>query len=256
MKAKAFLMCACLLCAGTAIFADESAADMPRWFVGLEGAYAYNMMYSSAGYRPFSEYQGGHGFDIGVPVRFAVFDWLAVQSGVQFIQKNYSYNRTDDDRIYRNWTNSFLEFPILGQVSVGLGNKPLQKQLRLFASVGVELGVWLNQHLKGSQPTQNIPGYDDERAFDTDVLYQSYEEDVAWNDKKDNRFDAALLAGAGVQYNLEPCTFFIEGRFYYGLTDLEKNYQRNQVPHINDTIVISAGVLFNSRIFDIFRGAK
>jgi hypothetical protein len=255
MKTKAVLMGVCLFCLSTALFAEDTATDTPRWFIGVEGGWTYNMIYSSTGYRPFSEYQGGHGFDVGIPIRFVIFDWLAVQSGAQFIQKNYSYIRIDDDKVYRTWTNSFLEFPILGQVSIGLGNKTLQKQLRLFASLGVELGVWLNQHLKGSQPTFNIPGYGDTGRSD-DNYYQGYEEDVPWNDKKDNRFDVALLAGAGAQYSLEPCTFFVEGRFYYGLTDLEKQYQRNQTPHFNDTIVVSAGVLFNSNIFKAFRRTK
>jgi hypothetical protein len=259
MKTKAVLIGVCLFWVSTAIFAEDTPqpaqnGQMPRWFIGVEGAYAYNMMYSSTGYRPFSEYQGGHGFDVGIPVRFVIFDWLAVQSGVQFIQKSYSYIRTDDDRIYRTWTNSFLEFPLLGQVSVGLGSPSLQKRLRLFASAGVELGVWLNQHLKGSQPTDAVPGYGD-TSRPIDIYYQEYEEDVPWNDK-DNRFDAALLAGAGIQYNLDACTFFIEGRFYYGLTDLQKQYQRNQTPYINDTLVVSAGVLFNANIFKIFGGGK
>jgi len=124
-----------------------------------EGAYDYNTMYSFTGYRSFTEYRGGHGFAVGIPVRFAVFKWLAVQSGVQFIQKNYSRIRTDDDNLYFKWTNSFLEFPILAQGSVGLGSD----KVRLFASAGVELGVWLIQHEKGSHYVLAWPGVGDYR---------------------------------------------------------------------------------------------
>jgi len=224
---------------------------MAHWYIGVEGAYAYNTLSSSTGYRRDMEYKGGNGFEVGIPVRFAIFQWLAVQSGVQFIQKNYSLVRTSDVNVYYKWTNSFLEFPLLAQGSFGFGSG----KLRLFASAGVELGVWLVQHEKGSFNIVEVPGYGDPRNGGS--YYGTYDLTADWDGKKDNRFDAALLAGLGVQYNFKPCTAYIEGRFYYGLTDLEKKYQqKDQVPHRNDTVVVSAGVLFNSNIFSAFRGRK
>jgi len=223
---------------------------IPHWYIGVEGAYDYNTMYSFTGYRPFKEYRGGHGFAVGIPVRFAVFKWLAVQSGVQFIQKNYSLVNTNDENRYDNWTNSFLEFPILAQGSVGLGSD----KARLFASAGVELGVWLIQNEKGSQfVIADQPNGD---RYILSASYRKYDVNPEWDGRKDNRFDAALLGGIGVQYNFKTCSVFIEGRYYYGLTDLEKKYQRDQVPHINDTFVISAGVLFNSNVLNVFRRTR
>ena len=242
-----------LLCVVNAFVVAETSQETEvgrRWFIGVEASYAYNTLYAENGYRPFSQYESGHGFDIGVPVRFVIFDWLAVQSGVQFIQKKYSFTRTDDDRIYRNYTNSFLEFPLLAHLSIKLG----PQDLRFFISAGAEIGVWIVQHMEGSQYIVAIPGYGDSRG--SEISYQSYSENIEWNSKRDNRFEAALLGGVGIQYSLKPCTFYIEGRYHYGLTDLQKSYQRNQSPRINDTITVGAGVLFNADIFNVFRRVK
>jgi hypothetical protein len=246
---KKTLIVPVLLCIGIiALTAQttEGTTTPGRWFFGVEAAYAHNTLYTETGYRPFSQYVSEHGFSVGVPVRFVIFDWLAVQSGVEFIQKNYSQIRTDNDKIYTNYTNSFVEFPLLAQVSTKIGTE----RLRLFASAGVELGVWVLQQRKGSIPTLAEPGFGDDRDK-TDLAYQSFDETVTWNDTKDNRFDAALIAGLGIAYNLKTCTVYIEGRYLYGLTDLEKSYQRNQAPRINDTITVGAGILFN---LDIFTG--
>jgi hypothetical protein len=211
------VLCLCIGAAHIIAQTTDDTTEMRRWFIGVEGGYANNTLYTETGYRPFSQYKSGHGFRVGIPVRFVIFDWLAVQSGVQFIQKNYSFVRTDDSKIFTNYTNSFIEFPLLAQVStkVGIDN------LRLFATVGAELGVWAGQHREGSAAVLAITGYDDERDM-SNILYQSYNEDVTWNEKRDNRFSASLVAGLGVAYNLQPCTFYIEGRYHYGLTDLEK----------------------------------
>jgi hypothetical protein len=244
-------LCLCIGAVHVIAQTSEDSAEMRRWFIGAEGGYAYNTLYTETGYRPFSQYESGHGFRVGIPVRFVIFDWLALQSGVQFIQKNYSSVRTNDDKIYANYTNSFIEFPLLVQVSTKVGID----DLRLFATAGAELGVWVAQHQEGSAAIIALPGYNDDRDT-SDIKYQSFNEDIAWNDTRDNRFTASLVAGLGVAYTLKPCTFYIEGRYHFGLTDLEKAYQRNKAPRINDTVSVSAGVLFNADIFNIFGGAK
>jgi hypothetical protein len=88
------------------------------------------------------------------------------------------------------------------------------------------------------------------------IYYESYDEKVPWDNRRDNRFEAGLLAGIGVQYAFPVCTLYVEGRFNYSLTDLQKNYMLQKVPRINDTITIQAGLLFNADIFSIFTGGK
>jgi hypothetical protein len=228
------------------IFAQSKETEKPiHWHIGLEGGYARNTLYSSTGYRAFTEYEAGNGFLLGIPVRYQFVEWFALQSGFQYIQKNYSLVRNGpiDERVYNEWTNSFLELPVTANFSFG------GSRLRGFLNAGGYLGLWIDSHIKGvslnfsENPFGNVQHY-----------YTSYDEQVSWNDTRDNRFEAGLLAGLGVQYAITGCTFYVEGRFNYGLTDLQKDYMLQKIPRINDTITIQAGVLFNADLFSFFRG--
>jgi hypothetical protein len=78
-----------------------------------------------------------------------------------------------------------------------------------------------------------------------------YDEDVPFNSERDNRFEAGLLAGVGLAYELAPCGLFVTARYHYGLTDLQKDYQKNLVARYNNTLTLQAGVLLNaSFLFD------
>jgi hypothetical protein len=64
------------------------------------------------------------------------------------------------------------------------------------------------------------------------------------------------LAGLGLQYAFKPCILFLEGRCYYGLTDLQQDYGYNMVPRMNDTFIVTMGVLFNHNLIKSFGGGK
>jgi opacity protein-like surface antigen len=246
---KKRLLSVVVLCAVFAVphaFAQTEAAQIQRWYVGLEVGYAYNMLYSSAGYRAFTEYQDGHGFTIGIPVQYQFFDWLAVRTAFQYVQKNYALVRTElNAAIHSEWTNSYLELPLMAHFSFG-GTK-----LRGFLNSGGYIGIWADSHIKGS-----ARGLSENPFGDTLRTYESYDEKVPWDGTRDNRFEAGLLVGVGVQYALDFCTFYVEGRFNYGLTDMQKDYMLRQVPRVNDTLTIQVGVLFDAGIFSVFTGGK
>ncbi|MDR3170592.1 MAG: hypothetical protein LBU17_03070, partial [Treponema sp.] len=116
---------------------------------------------------------------------------------------------------------------------------------------GGYIGLWADSHIKGTVLAVSANPYDLDAIY-----YESYDEKVPWDKERDMRFEAGLLAGIGVQYALPVCTFYMEGRFNYGLTDMQKDYMRQKVPRINDTITIQAGVRFNANVFSVFRGGK
>jgi hypothetical protein len=191
----------------------------------------------------FKEYRAGHGWTVGIPVRYQIFTWLGVQVEPTFITKNYSMHQTGaHNKLYDEYTNSFVDFPILLHFKLNIMNTGLS----LFANGGGFLGFWAAAHQKGKVFTNTGGGGGT----------SDYEEDHAFDDRYDNRFDGGLLVGLGVQYDLKPVSFYIEGRYNYSLTDLHKQMQRNQIPYMNDTWTVQAGVLFNSGIFGIFRKAK
>jgi hypothetical protein len=228
-------------------FVPDAAAAPVHWHVGLSTGYTNNWLYTSIGDRAFTEYRNGDGFEIAIPVRYQFTEWFALQMEIQYIQKNYIWNRTElYQNIYTETTNSFIDFPLMAQFSFG------GQRLRGFLDAGGYIGFWAAGHRKGSEREYTVYAFD----IDNSSFYHNFDEKYEFDSRRDNRFDAGLLCGIGLQYELKPMLFFIEGRFNYGLTDLQKDYQYDLIPRINNTVVIQIGVLFNQRTFTTLFGAK
>jgi hypothetical protein len=225
---------------------DWFSAQRPdkRWYIGVYGGYAHNTIYMGGGDKLeyFKEYQPGHGWTIGVPVRYHFFNWLAVQGEPAFITKNYRTQRTGEyAALYDEYTNSFIDFPLFLHFKFPV----LNTGLTFFVNGGGFLGFWAASHWQGNGIALIGGGA---------IAY--YEADHAFDSQYDNRFDGGLLLGLGVQYDLKPVSFFVEWRYNYSVTDLHQEVQRNQTPYMNDTWTIHAGVLFNAELFTIFGGKK
>jgi hypothetical protein len=234
--------------------AQETASGPPadtqkpvHWYVGLSGGYTNNWLYTSTGNRALTEYNDGPGFEISVPVRYRFASWFALQAEIQYIQKNYIWNRTEQyGRIYTKNINSFIDIPLMAHFSFG------GPRLRGFLNAGGYIGFWAAGRRKGTEREYTVNVFD----IDNSSFYYDFKEKYEFNKTRDNRFDAGLLAGIGMQYELEPCVIFIEGRFNYGLTDLQKDYQYGLIPRINDTVAVQIGVLFNQKMLTMLFGEK
>jgi hypothetical protein len=226
--------------------AGPDSGNPPHWYFGLTTGYSNNGLYTGDSYRAFSEYERGHGFEISIPVRYQFVDWFSLQAELQYTQKNYSWVRDKSfDGIYMDVTNSFIDFPLMANFSFGSPN------LRGFVNAGAYMGVWVNSHRKGKtiEGTSNVWDLPNEIT----TYYYEYDEKVEFDMNRDNLFDAGLLVGVGIQYEWKVVTIFAEGRYNYGLTDLQKQYMYEQLPRLNDTFVLTLGVLFNRNTFDMFR---
>jgi hypothetical protein len=218
----------------------------PRWYIGLSGGYTNNSLYTSTAGRPLTGYERGHGFEFAIPARYQISPWFAVQAELQYIQRNYTWRRTGQfDRVYSTVKNSFLDLPLLANFSLG------GKRLRVFANAGVYAGLWINSRRKGVQIENTQDPFNSGVVF-----YHEYDERVEFDSRRDSRFEAGLLAGLGLQYALKPCTLFLEGRYYYGLTDLQQDYGYNMVPRMNDTLAVTMGILFNHNLIKSFGRKK
>lgn len=226
-----------------------------RLEIGIAGGYNKNYLHSSTGYRAFTTYEAESGFEIGLPILYHINDWFAMQIEPAYIQKNYQIKRTGFfEGIYQKNINNYIQLPIIAQFSFG------GKQLRGFLNMGGYAGYWTSGRVKGSAPNvfDNRPEIADNEEIDHFLqVYQryTYNEQYNFDSRRDRRIELGLLAGVGIQYLLqEKYRFFVEGRYYYGLTDLQKKYMTNQTPRYHDNYGIRIGCLFNLK--NIFQNER
>jgi hypothetical protein len=206
--------------------------------------YANNQLYTSTAGRTYTEYENGHGFDIAIPARYQFNPWFGAQAELAYIRKNYTLRRTGSfAEMYNEVSNGFIELPLMAHFSLGWEN------IRFFANTGAYFGFWTDSYRKGVTAEKTNDPWQPGTTY-----YYEYEEDAEFDDRRDARFDAGLLLGLGIQYAFKVCTIFLEGRYYYGVTDLQQNYQYDMVPRMNNTFSIRAGVLFNRNMFGLIRG--
>jgi hypothetical protein len=217
------------------VSAQAETTTAEHWSIGLSGGYVHNSLSPQSGHRAFTRYEGAQGFSVGLPVQYAWNDWFALQAEPSFIQKGYKQQRSVAyEAVHSRWRNSFIELPLMARFSFG------GERLRGFLNTGAFAGFWLDSHIKGQSMTFMEDYADPERIF-----YYAFDEQVPFDTRRDNRLEAGLLAGIGLQYRFAGYTFFVEVRYYYGLTDLQNDYMLNQVPRYNDTWLLQAGLLFD-----------
>lgn len=210
-----------------------------QFSVGIEGGWNKNRLVTSTGYRSFAQYNKADGFAIGIPVRYQILDWLAVQSGVTFIQKNYEWRRTHYfEGVYQKSKNSYLQIPLLANVSFG-GSK-----LRGFVNGGGYAGYWVSGKVKGLsfEPYNTSDGpYGVLGNYKT----YNYDEKYEFSDERDRRIELGWILGGGVSYLLKGrYQLFAEYRYQYALTDQQKAYMTaGQIPRYNETGIVQVGCL-------------
>lgn len=207
------------------------------WNIGLYGGYANNDLYQGGAEhsRPGKVWENGHGWTFGILARFQIFNWLALQTEAVFITKNYGYYyRPFGYKMYNDTANSFVEFPLMLNLSIRPAGRGLLAGLRLYANAGGFLGVWAASHEKG----RGLSVMSDNPAY-------LYDKDYEFDDRRDNRFEYGLAAGLGVQYEISRTSVFVECRYNHGLSDLQKTYQYKLAPQMNSTWTVQAGFLVN-----------
>ncbi|MDR0763657.1 MAG: PorT family protein [Bacteroidales bacterium] len=200
---------------------------------GLYTGYTYNHLHSLTGYRSFTEYRDGHGYVIGIPVGYLVTEWFTVQVEPSIIAKSYSLVRTDyAEGNEQNWRNTYLQLPLIAQFSFG------GKKLRGFVNLGGYVGGWINSHTWGKY-SETTSYLEDNKEY-----FYYFKENIKFNKERDNRFDGGLLIGLGLKYDFTHWGLFAEARYYYSLSDMQKNYMYGQVPRYNDTYVFTVGATY------------
>ena len=185
-----------------------------QWRVGVNGGADYNHFIIDKHYQTDYVFEDRWGVTLGVMGQYDINSWLGIRAELDWTQKNYRHTREVKQSMCYDYTNNYLQLPVMATFSFG-GQK-----LRGFCNAGCYLGYWLNSGRKGF----------DTSSFDRRVYDIS--EDIELNSTRDQRFDFGFL---GAQ---------VEMRYYYSCVSTQKDYQLMSDPRYNSTLALQAGVWY------------
>ncbi|WP_343561681.1 porin family protein [Sphingobacterium sp.] len=227
----------------TFVFASTYAQS--KFEIGISGGYTHNVLTTTDGYRVFTNLKGRSGFQLGIPVRYNINEWFAVQAEPSYIQKNYKLQRNDFfEGVFHKVRNGYFQLPLIAHFSFG------GSRLRGFMNAGGFAAYWGSSQVKGATASvfDNPPDLDDMAQLHS--IYQirgkyEYDEKYSFDKRRDKRLEFGLIGGMGIEYKiLERYKLVAEGRYNYGLSDNQKDYMLNQISRYNNTLGIQIGVLY------------
>ncbi len=195
--------------------------------VGLFGGSSMNRYDIDVAYAVDMQYSEKSGYTMGLSAAYHPTGWFSLQADFVVVQKNWRLDRTNRyvSFVYTEATNNYLSLPVTVNISLG-------RTFRVNGFFGGYVGYWLSGHRSGM--SYGIIESGDNTRFD---------DDYEFSDVRDNRFDAGLTYGVGLRCTIvKKIELSGELRWYYGLTDLQKNYMTNLNPRYYTTRALQFGV--------------
>lgn len=206
-----------------------------RWSIGFSSGYSNNAVLYQKGYRIDTGYENGNGFSISIPVNYKVNDFFSVETGITYVQKNFTWSktyRTDSATLTfsQKQINGFVEIPL--SLSFSITNSTVSA----VASAGPYIGIWAHSYRTDS-PYNSSVGLNGEGKYDTVSGFHSF-------NKADNRFEFGFIFTAGVEVEISRTVMFLRGVYDISITDLSSDYQISRVVRHNSTFRAEAGMRF------------
>ncbi len=174
------------------------------------------------------------GFNGGISARYTSEKYFSMICAAQ-IEVNFSQRgmiEDFDDGTSNNYSRqlNYIEIPFFAHVSWGKEERGLQ----FFLNLGPQFGFLINEkeHYNGDW---NI----EDRPITIVPLYGKAVE---------NKFEYGIAGGLGVEYKTKIGNFFIEGRYYYGLSDIFNNSKTDDFGRSANT-TITARIGYSIKIF-------
>lgn len=177
--------------------------------VGFNGG--YNL--SSVDFSPTIKQGLQPGYTGGLTLRYTSEKYFALICAAQ-LELNFAqrgWNETIDDgthNTYRRTTN-YIEIPFFAHLGWGKEDRGLQ----FFVNVGPQIGLFLN-----------------------DTEYYGFSQEYPWNPNKrpnninaqygkevENNLEYGIAGGAGMEFKTGIGNFILEGRYFFGLSDMYGN---------------------------------
>ncbi len=234
-QVKGILVCCFLL-----LCAVQANAQVGEARNSLAVGFTGGVMMNTIGFDPTIKQNQHIGPTFGVVARYTSERYFKSYCALQ-VELNYSVlgwrenilNSNSEplpDTYERNI--HYIQLPMLARLAWG---KERRGAMGYFLA-GPQIGYCLSEKSKQSTFTLNDEGNPDR----PNGLYSQYSMSI------DRKFDYGITAGAGVELNTSLGHFLLEGRYYYGLSDVFNNSKKDVFGRSNNsTIVAKVTYLFD-----------
>ncbi len=171
------------------------------------------------------------GMTAGVMFRYVEEKNFGLIAELNLTQRGWKESFKESDYRYSH-RFSYLELPIMTHIFFG------NQRVKGFFNLGPELNVMLGNGINSNFSYEEADGLDyfidDTRHIEQMTM------------KVNNRFDYGICGGAGMEINLNPKhSLLLEGRFYYGLTDVFPNHKTDIFSSSNSmSITVTLGYFY------------
>lgn len=229
MTKKLFLSI-CILLITVSSFSQES-----KWGLGLTGGFNSNKVELNKGIATDYRYPNRFGYNVGIVGRYRFVDWFALRADLRVSSRNYRMERETEmvNNVYTNYRNTFLQLPIVADFSFG------GKKLRGHFYAGGYIGGWLDAHRSGVTYGVSL------ETEDKLLYFADFDEKMEFDSRRDQRFNAGLTCGVGINYLFHKhWEVMLESFYQYDLTNSNKS-TLIATPRYNNTLSCSVGLLYN-----------
>ena len=177
------------------VSAQENSHKELSW--GLNGGVSISSMSFNPKVRQSKLIQGVG----GISIRYISENNFGIQSEINYSQRGW--NEYDPDKPDKHYTRAldYIEFPVLTHIYFNAG-----KRFRTVFNLGPQLGYLLN-----------------ERTIKSNIDVNDKDTPSYYTQKVQRRFDWGLCFGGGVELRTGGGNFVLDGRYYYGLSDIFNN---------------------------------
>lgn len=191
----------------------EDALDNHGFYLGLMLGGSSNVVDAQ---QPLweSDWYSRRGLNLEARFGYQFNEWFGIRSGLQLMSKNSS---VDNNVVYNGMANRYstdnqnlyLQLPVMADLSLG------GEAVRIHFMAGGYAGFWASQWRHGY-----VYVADDPRPFAGDAYSFVKADDGSFSD---NRFDAGLAGGLGLELRVAPAwRLLFEGNYYHGLISTSK----------------------------------
>lgn len=221
MKRIAFLIIAVLLS-----LVAQAQIEQPRRILEIGVSGGLNL--SQIDFQPTIRQEYNKGINGGIFARYTSEKYFgmicAAQVELNFSQRGWIENFDDGTKNGYSRSLNYIELPLLAHLSWGKEDKGLQ----FFINLGPQFAFFMGEkeEYEGNWQIESRP----------ESIRAIYGKDI------ENKFDYGITGGLGFELKTKAGSFFIEGRYYYGLSDIYKNSKLDEFGRsANNIITVKLG---------------